>query len=169
MSNEPSSSPSPDPFTGYHYGLPSRPRLLARSDPSEWSPPRFKLDANFPASKSIRPVDPSHPICGIWGSQLGKDFLGIIDRYTDGMSVSVDVVCIPYSEGEEGSSDEPILWIGVPPDTMSVEQAQNLVRECTGLLKSHEMTDVQVEVKESEGIQLGLGVTNEEDGRSTGR
>ncbi|WVQ63637.1 uncharacterized protein L199_001790 [Kwoniella botswanensis] len=65
----------PDQFAGYYHGIPSRPKLIARSDPSEWTQPRSKIDSGYPRKKIIRPVDSSHPICSIWKSALGPQLL----------------------------------------------------------------------------------------------
>ncbi|WVF71305.1 hypothetical protein IAT40_006108 [Kwoniella sp. CBS 6097] len=153
MSNSTSSSPRSRPvrpsnveYDGYYYGLPSEPRLLARSQVEEWVPASNPVYTAYPSRKHIYPVPVSHPVARIWTGPAGRAILAEIDKHTP-FATSVDVLRICY-EGEADSSP-PILWIGVLPGKVSVLAAEALVSGCKGVLQRNGMIDVEVELKES--------------------
>ncbi|WVQ99841.1 hypothetical protein IAU59_006984 [Kwoniella sp. CBS 9459] len=143
--------PPPVSYVGYYYGIPSNPRLLARSNPSSsWqrSNPNY---CNFPSEKAIFPIDPTHPVKHSWDFPIGQRLLSIIDHHTP-HATSVDIVKVCWDWLADTSP--PIIWIGVTPGEVPVETAEELVRHINAFLKECKLDDVEVEVKESEIFRL---------------
>ncbi|WRT70466.1 uncharacterized protein IL334_007464 [Kwoniella shivajii] len=147
----PHTLPTLSHFNGYYHGLPARPQLIARSDPSIWAHPTSPIDSGFADTKTILPVDPAHPICKIWDTALGSKLLEIIDSHTD-FANSVDIARICFDSEKDTAG--PIIWIGIQPGKMSIEAGQALVQDCVYLLNKESLKDVAVEVKESDIVLL---------------
>ncbi|WWC95326.1 hypothetical protein V866_002187 [Kwoniella sp. B9012] len=131
---------------GYYHGIPSNPKLLARSRGDDWVQPRSKFDIGFPEPKVLASINPSHPIKAIWELPLGNELLQMLDR-TLPTANSVDILKVCYAF--EVDSANPVVWIGVTPDTITSTRAKAAVRACKALLDKHGMLDVEVEIKES--------------------
>ena len=135
-------APSPVESKCYYYGIPSQPRLVARSSTDVWAEPTGPEAYLVP--KESRPIG-SHPLREIWGAVVGP---AIVD-YLDSKEVkwtSLD----PIRMGYAGVPSPPvILWIGVVPGSLSAEDGVEVATHCKGILSAHDINDVHVEIRES--------------------
>ena len=126
----------------YYAGLPSSPRLLARTSTTPWEKPngpeadvkRKQLGAVF-----------NHKLGTVWEDNLAFKIHGCLDdlgvKWTN-----TDVVRIGTAKN---STDPVILWIGVEPRALTSEDAYTAAFRCLGLLEEFNITDVDVELRES--------------------
>ncbi|WWD04257.1 hypothetical protein V865_002325 [Kwoniella europaea PYCC6329] len=140
-------------YAGYYHGVPTCPKLLARSGDDNWSQPRSTLDIGYPEPKVLAPVDAAHPITAIWDIPLGEELLQTLDRILPTAN-SIDVLKVCYEF--EVESANPVIWIGVTPNTATSTIAKGVVKSCIALLEKYGMLDVQVEIKESTVSLLAL-------------
>lgn len=131
----------------YYWGLPSNPRLVYRTGTLPWEMPTGP-DAR-PEKKELRPVF-EHKLTAFW-EVLGwkiRDFLDSVEvRWT-----TIDVV--RFIKVEKGKTIGPvILWIGVTPKTLSGKGAKTAAYGCLDILKVVEITDIEVEFRESVYIE----------------
>ena len=128
--------------TFYYAGLPSSPRLLARTSTNLWEKPKG-LEA-YRKLKQLGVVI-NHKLNTVWEDNVAP----IIHARLDEMGVkwtSTDIVRI----GVVGESSAPvILWIGVTPKSLDSENANTAAFRCLDVLKEANITDVHVEIRES--------------------
>ncbi|THU83806.1 hypothetical protein K435DRAFT_420482 [Dendrothele bispora CBS 962.96] len=136
--------PSPIEAEHYFYGIYSKPRLIARSSSDVWREPRGAEAYLRP--KELSPLGFDHPLRYIWEDKIGPTMVSYLDN--NGVKCSsLDPVCIGYA----GDSAPPaIVWIGVLPGTLTSEIGVNIAIDCQGILASHGINDVHVELRESE-------------------
>ena len=95
--------------------------------------------------KELHPADSHHQLKEVWEGNLSRKVITILDS----MGVkwnSIDVVRIGYA----GEHPYPaVIWIGVTPRTLSGDDGAAVVSECHKLLVEHDITDVEVEIRES--------------------
>ncbi|KAL4077475.1 hypothetical protein J3A83DRAFT_4388852 [Scleroderma citrinum] len=121
----------------FYYGLPSQPRLVARSSTYIWLEPTG-LEA-YPGEKELTPLGYDHPLQAIWEPIVGPA-MGV--QWT-----SLDPVRI----GSAGDLSPPVIvWIGVRPGSLSAEVGVEVAMHCKGLLSAHSIDDIHVEIRESE-------------------
>jgi len=118
----------------YYRGLPSCPRLVARTSTTPWD----RQD------KELGPVS-GHAIGEVWQDGLAlKAFDLFKSREVDW--TSVDIVRI----GPAGEYHNPvILWVGVTPGSLSHDDGLDVAHKCKKLLEEHDITDIDVEIRES--------------------
>lgn len=108
----------------YYHGLPSAPRLVARTGTTPWEAPTGPK-ASWKC-KELRPV---------YEHALRKALEG-----------SIDILRIGY----DGERSAPVVfWIGVTPGSLSGDDGVIVVSECQELLKEYNINDVEVEIRES--------------------
>ncbi|KAK7030282.1 hypothetical protein VNI00_014299 [Paramarasmius palmivorus] len=137
------SPPSKIEAEHYYDGLYSRPILVARSSTIPW-----KLPTDPEEVKELRPIG-NHAIRDAWEGELAQK----IFAYLDSMKVkwtSIDLVRIGIAEQR---SFLPVVWIGVKPSTLSGHDGVKVVLKCKEILVEHDITDVDVEIRESEVIR----------------
>ncbi|KAK7045947.1 hypothetical protein VNI00_006942 [Paramarasmius palmivorus] len=136
-------SPSPVEAQYYYYGIPSQPRLVARSDTNAWLEPKGAEAYLLP--KECSPLG-LHPLQKIWEGMVGP----AMDEYLVSKGVeytSLDPVRMGYA-GD--SSPSAIVWIGVLLRSLSAEVGVEVATHCKGILSAHGIDDVHVEIRESE-------------------
>jgi len=121
----------------YYRGLPSCPPLVARTSTTPWD----RQD------KELMPAG-GHALCKVWEDGLDLKAFDLFEsREVDW--TSVDIVRI----GPEGEYRNPvILWVGVTPGTLSHDDGLVVAHKCKELLEEHDITDVDVEIRESRHI-----------------
>jgi hypothetical protein len=127
----------------YYYGIPSRPRLVARSSPDVWvEPTGFEA---YHCPKETRPVG-LHPLCDIWEATIGPAIIEYLNSKAVAWT-SLDPVRI----GDAGAASPPvIIWIGVVPSTLSSQNGVDVASGCKTILSSYyQIEDVHVEIRES--------------------
>ena len=139
------SSPLSDLEAKFYYaGLPSAPVLVARTSTTPWEAPTGP--EAYPVPKELRPVT-NHPLLKIWGDSLAFKLIALLD--SDSMKVkftSLDIIRIGIAEEDYAPV---ILWIGVIPASLSRSDGTNVAAKCKELLIEHNITDVDVEIRES--------------------
>jgi hypothetical protein len=137
------SPPSETESKLYYYGLLSRPPLVARSSTTPWKEPTGP-DACCEA-KEFRPVY-NYALQGVWEAGLARDVIAVLDSMKVNFT-GIDIVRIGIPEQ---SYFPVVIWIGVTPGSLSGEDGVVVVTKCRGLLDKHDITDVDVEIRESE-------------------
>ncbi|KAF9010842.1 hypothetical protein BDQ17DRAFT_1387976 [Cyathus striatus] len=158
-------SDTPDPHAvsneeaqSYYVGLPSEPTLLYRTGKA-WSPPRGPEAQR--RQKELCEVF-KHPIANLWNNGLCWDVVDALDDHKI-FFTTIDVVRFKMVDVDEAHWDEdadeeeakkPIvspvtIWIGVFPGSTSATTAYNAAQAILSLLKDHQITDVDVDFRES--------------------
>lgn len=123
----------------YYAGLPSSPRLVARTSTTPWN--------GYMKPKQLGVVT-DHKLNTVWEDNVAFRIHTCLDE----MGVqwtSTDVVLI----GVVGESAPVVLWIGVSPQTLASEDGNTAASKCLGILKEFEINDVHVEIRESSVIR----------------
>lgn len=142
--------PSTEERELYYFGLPSLPKLVARSSTHDWVNPQKPEFTMFTGTlnmypKSLRPVG-RHPLLHqLWNdasSSLRVQILELVSATADWSAI--DILRI-------GLNDEfhITLLISVKPDSMSWGRGHSLVLRCLAILVNHGIHDVQCEIRES--------------------
>ena len=135
--------PSPVEAQHYYYGIPSNPRLVARSSTNIWVEPRSAEAYLVP--KEASPLG-FHPLQDIWEATVGPAVVSYLDA--EGVKcTSLDPVRMGYT----GDSSPPaIIWMGVLHGSLTAEIGIRVATDCKGILSAHGIPDVHVEIRESE-------------------
>ncbi|KZT04518.1 uncharacterized protein LAESUDRAFT_298724 [Laetiporus sulphureus 93-53] len=136
------SPPSEKEAMFYYSGLPSGPRLVARTGTTPWKEPTGP--EAYRKLKELGPVG-NHPLCEVWGDGLALKVHDLLDTMKVKWT-SIDVVRI---KDVEESFAPVILWIGVLPASLSGEDGVVVASKCRELLVESGITDVDVEIRES--------------------
>lgn len=124
----------------YYAGLPSCPVLVYRTSTTPWKQPTGPDEL-----KELRPVY-DHKIRDVWEA-LGPRVFECLDSKQVKWT-SVDIVCFKFAK--DGEPPGPVvIWIGVMPQSLSGEDAHTAAIGCLQLLKLFQLTDVEVEFRES--------------------
>jgi len=138
---------SPVEARHYYNGLPSKPLLIARTG-APWYPPSGP--EAYLRVKELR-IPGQHELLDLWEDNIALRVHDILDRNKVNWS-STDIVRIAYVDDPFGNL---ILWIGVRPRPipLSYDVGINVALQCKRLLLDHRITDVDVELRESDIIQ----------------
>jgi len=146
----PSPPPGVSPIEAKHYyhGLPSKPRLIARTG-TPWYPPSGPEP--YLRFKELR-IPGQHQLLDLWEDNLALNVHDILDQNEVNWS-STDIVRIAHVDEPSGNL---ILWIGVRPHPtpLSYDVGINVALQCKRLLLDYHITDVDVELRESDIIQM---------------
>jgi len=116
----------------YYKGLPSCPRLVSRTSTTPWDRQEKELG-----------IASSHAIGKVWEDGLALKAFELMENVD---CTSVDIVRI----GPAGEHRNPVvLWIGVTPGSLSHDDGFAVAHKCKKLLEEHDITDVDVEIRES--------------------
>ncbi|KAF8799280.1 hypothetical protein BYT27DRAFT_7221909 [Phlegmacium glaucopus] len=152
----------------YYAGLHSKPTLLYRTGKEQWSPPRGPEAQH--RLKELCEVF-THPIVKVWNDDLGWKVVEVMDAHTIRFT-TIDVVRFKKVEvdeapedeenavgkeegkGEGGKAKKPVvgpvtIWIGVFPESTSAMAAHDAAQDVLALLKDYQITDVDVDFRES--------------------
>ncbi|KAJ1301764.1 hypothetical protein OPQ81_008993 [Rhizoctonia solani] len=128
--------------TTYYAGLPSNPKLVARTGETPWKPPTGP--EAYRVIKELRTVG-NHALLKVWEDKLALDIHKVLDMMEVNWT-STDVVRI----GKAGESLPPVvLWIGVVPGSLSTNDGFIVASQCRECLEAFNITDVEVEIRES--------------------
>ena len=134
--------PSPLEAKTYYYGLPSRPVLVVRTGTTPWRAPTGP--EAYTKIRDVRPVG-NHALKEVWEGNLALRIHALLDSMNVKWT-STDVVRI----GDAGKSPAPVvLWIGVIPASLSGDDGIVVASKCRKLLEEIDITDVDVEIRES--------------------
>jgi hypothetical protein len=137
----------------YYFGLPSRPALVARTSTTPWVVPTGAYA--YPEPKELRVVG-NHALNEVWEDNLALKVHALLDSMQVKWT-STDVVRI----GIVGESSAPvILWVGVTPTSLSRANGTVVARKCREILEEYDITDVDVEIRESIVARFGRKLLN---------
>ncbi|PIL31249.1 hypothetical protein GSI_05947 [Ganoderma sinense ZZ0214-1] len=157
----PAPAPEPEPApplseeeaAHYYAGLPTRPRLLARTSTTPWVPPpspgphahlRYKR-------KQFSAVGiGDHALAPMWERPVAPKVVAYLnERGVNWTSVDVVRIWEEGEAGEEGTTPAPVvLWIGVAPRSLARDDAHAAAFGCLEILRGFGVTDVEVEIRE---------------------
>ncbi|KAK0442869.1 hypothetical protein EV421DRAFT_551705 [Armillaria borealis] len=140
-----SSSTLPSPLSEaefYYAGLPSAPVLVARTGTTPWKAPTGP--EAYRQLKELRAVG-NHALEEVWEGNLAPELHALLDSM-EVKWTSTDVVRIGNAEE---SSAPVILWIGVMPTSLTGDDGVVVASKCRELLVQSNITDVDVEIRES--------------------
>ncbi|KAH9020308.1 hypothetical protein EDB85DRAFT_531516 [Lactarius pseudohatsudake] len=150
----PSPPPPPSKLEActYYAGLPSRPRLIARTG-IPWEEPTGP--EAYSRLRELRVVG-EHEISDVWEDDLALKVHAIL--HAKGVDwTSTDVVRIRYIDDRDDPSGDVVLWIGVKPDSLSYKVGIDVALQCKGILLDYGINDVEVEIRQSEIICSATG------------
>lgn len=152
LSPPPVDLPNKKESEGYYYGLPSGPRLVARSSSEPWVLPPGPY--NRPEPKMLKNIG-NHPLASLLAS-IKDEIVKIFDTHSI-LWTSIEAVQI----GFEGQKDMPVvLWIGALAEGLigrnwaSLPVKGIIVMACKQLLEKNGILDVHCELKLSEIYQV---------------
>ncbi|EJD02802.1 uncharacterized protein FOMMEDRAFT_167951 [Fomitiporia mediterranea MF3/22] len=134
------SPPSKKETWWYYAGLPSNPRLVARTG-IQWKAPTGP--EAYRVIRELRTVG-NHALLDVWEDNLALKIHDLLDTMKVKWT-STDVVRIGNAEE---SSSTVVLWIGIKPATLSGYDGLDVASKCRNLLKEYNITDVEVEIRE---------------------
>lgn len=126
----PTSAPSvtrEDADHSYYLGLITRPRLIAKGQSSTVAATRIHPLGDF-GTKSLYPIDPSHPIVSAWRSGLDAH-------------LATASLFMPVRIGPNGQDARSVIWIGAADDTPT-DPAALTIERIESLLHDHAITAV---------------------------
>jgi hypothetical protein len=145
----PASTPYPPPEEEqifYYHGLPSRPKLVARSSGFRW---QRQFRDQHETRKVLKNVG-DHPIVDQYNDNVIED---IINALRDLPWNAIDVLRIGY--GFEDPTQYPIiLWVSVQPGSTTWDKGYQCAINCTAVLRKYNIPDVECEIKEAEIFNL---------------
>ncbi|KAG8906990.1 hypothetical protein FRB99_005632, partial [Tulasnella sp. 403] len=128
--------------TFYYAGMPSGPRLVARSGTTKWKPPTGP--EAYRKIKELRPVG-NHPLKKVWEGNLALKLHALLDSMNVKWT-STDVVRTRIV----GKSSAPVIvWIGVMPASLCGTDGVVVASKCQELLREYNIADVDIEIRES--------------------
>ncbi|KAF4423769.1 hypothetical protein F53441_14245 [Fusarium austroafricanum] len=133
----------------YYYGLPSCPKLVARSSSGTrpWSSP-----FEWPHRKELS-VATGHKMQQPWNDPQGSLEPLIINALTCINWSAIDILCVGFKRAYEDPrqpSEHPVtMLISVPKNSTSFRQAEKAIIACRAVLVRFQLDDVEVEIKES--------------------
>jgi WD40 repeat protein len=144
----PASTPYPpgeEEQTFYYYGLPSRPKLVARSSGFQW---QRRFEDQHEIGKALRNVG-KHPIV----DQHDNVIKEIINVLGDLPWNATDVLRIGY-EFDDPTKYPVVLWVSVQPGSTTWDKACHCAINCTAVLRKYNIPDVECEIKEAQVFDL---------------
>jgi WD40 repeat protein len=130
----------------YYFGLPSGPKLVARSSGFKW---QRQFQDHHEIRRDLKNIG-NHPIVGRYNNDVIKD---IINALGDLPWNAIDVLRIGY-QLDEPTESPVILWVSVPPDSTTWDECCPRAVKCTEVLRKHNILDVECEVREAAVFDL---------------
>jgi len=121
----------------YYYGLPSQPRLVARTTTTPWEASAL--------AKELRPIGDHKGLKEAWQNDFPKQLFDLLGERKIEWT-SIDIIRIARA----GDAHAPaILWLGVMPESLSGEEGVELAIKCKKLLLERGISDVDCEIRET--------------------
>lgn len=145
--------PPEEEISEYYHGLPSHPRLVARSDAptAKWSPremPYPEWPTNI--SKYLSNVG-NHKIVKVWSANGGELRELIIQEANKLDWCAIDIFRIGYHENECYPGDHlnrpVVLFITLDTDRNTWEEAYAVAMKCKEIMEAKKVADVHCEIK----------------------
>ena len=139
----------------YYHGLPSRPRLVARSSTTPWEVVTGPW--TFPVPKELRPIGNHRGLRRAWQSLLPTQLFQAFDELHVNWT-SLDVLRMAsvrdgYTAGADATTGDDeahaILWVGVMPVSLTPEDGYMAAMRVQHLLRDFGIFDVECEIRET--------------------
>lgn len=141
--------PSHEESELYYYGLPSCPKLIARSSTHIWQNPQRPGFTTFTGTlnmypKLLRPVGKHPQLHRLWNNATSSLGVQILQAVSGTDWTAIDILRV-------GLNDEfhITFLIAVKPDTLSWHRAHTLTLRCKAILEEEGIHDVHCEIRES--------------------
>jgi len=125
----------------YYAGLPSRPRLVARTSTTPWKMPSGP--EAYHVAKQLGVVG-KHKLNTVWEDSVAPKVFACLDE----MGVNWTSINVVRIGAIGGYFDPVVLWIRVEPSTLSGKDGNAAAFRCLDILKEFGITDVDVEIHE---------------------
>ncbi|ORY56374.1 uncharacterized protein BCR38DRAFT_490674 [Pseudomassariella vexata] len=137
-------TPSEQERSQYYYGLPSQPKLVARSNFHEmpWAP---IVQGQHLLRKRITNIGSGHPLVTKYNADLQHRLIGVLSstKWT-----SIDVVRIGYDD--DNKDQKPVvLWVAVEPESLDPGLGLQLAEQCRAALSHAGVENVHCEIREA--------------------
>ncbi|EHK18415.1 uncharacterized protein TRIVIDRAFT_225726 [Trichoderma virens Gv29-8] len=148
MSHTPS-PPSAEERNLYYFGLPSCPKLVARSSMNVWQNPQRLGPTTFTGTynmypKSFQPVG-KHPLLHrLWNDATSSLRVQIVEAVSVADWTAVDTLRVGLNKEYNIT-----LIIAVAPETLSWTRGHSIALRCKSILEEHGINDVHCEIQES--------------------
>jgi WD40 repeat protein len=145
----PASTPYPpgeEEQTFYYYGLPSQPKLVARSSGFRW---QRQFSDQHEIRKVLKNIG-NHPIVDQYNDNVIEDIINVLK---DLPWNAIDVLRIGY-QFEDPTKYPVILWVSVQPGSTTWAKCYHCAINCTAVLRKYNIPDVECEIKEAEIFNL---------------
>ncbi|EHK48596.1 uncharacterized protein TrAtP1_009629 [Trichoderma atroviride] len=144
----------------YYYGLPSRPRLVARSSSSSepWVSPQMPEPTTWRGSTSnmyprmLRPAKGDPALHQQWNNAASSLRIQIIEAVNAVDWTAIDILSVGL-EKEEAKYHNTLL-IAVKSNSLSWSRGNTLALRCKAILEEHGIRDMHCEIRESDVILL---------------
>jgi hypothetical protein len=138
--------PGEEEQTFYYHGLPSRPKLVARSSGFRW---QRQFRDQHETRKVLKNIG-NHPIVDQYNDNVIED---IINALGDLPWNAIDVLRIGY-DFENPTKYPVILWVSVQPGSTTWDKGYQCAITCIAVLRKYNIPDVECEIKEAEIFNL---------------
>ncbi|KAM0513892.1 hypothetical protein ACHAPE_007245 [Trichoderma viride] len=139
-------SPSP-PSTKeadlYYLGLPSRPRLVARSSTHLWQDP-FGSSSPSRMHKSLRPAHGDPLLHRLWNDATSSLRIQIVEAVDAADWTAVDILRVGWI-----AEFHTTLLVSVKPGSLTWSRAHPITLRCKAILEGHGIGNVHCEIRES--------------------
>ena len=152
---DPPYEPNHEEASLYYYGLPSRPRLVARSSGRRWI--HKEHWESHPRLKYLKHVG-NHPVVDKWDAEFQDK---VVNALSTAEWTSIDVLRLGLEADITGLASEldsrcrVVLWIGVASGSLNWRDGLAIVSACIAIIRSYELLDVECEIRESTVWDLG--------------
>ncbi len=153
--------PSEDERASYYFGLPSAPRLIARTSGTAWAQPQGgDWGPRTLPPKQFRAIG-NHEILVRWSEEVKTSLIRALDGHDWRCFYPIRLGYTDDLEYGERTSDGPaehypvVLLVAIAESELEWEHAIELALACRAILREADINDVEVELLESDVTALG--------------
>ncbi|KAM0470378.1 hypothetical protein ACHAPX_009998 [Trichoderma viride] len=157
--------PSDEERELYYYGLPSRPRLVARSSSSSdpWVNPQMPGPTTWRGSTSnmyprlLRPAKGDPALHQQWNNAASSLRIQIMEAVNAVDWTAIDILSVGLEKPEEPEPEAQYhntLLVAVKPKSLPWSRGNTLALRCKAILEEHGFKDMHCEIRESDVILL---------------
>lgn len=139
--------PTEDERNHYYWGLPSLPKLVARSNATD-------ITWEMKVEKDLKALSPTgrHEVVNLWNDTFGPLRRDILEALEGTACNAIDILRLGYARDGKNETHKhgPItFFLSVDPDSTTWEQGYATVTNCKKILERHHVVDVHCEMMES--------------------
>ncbi|RFU77549.1 hypothetical protein TARUN_4699 [Trichoderma arundinaceum] len=133
----------------YYYGLPSCPKLVARSSTHVWVNPQRPGPTTYVGvanmyPKTLRPVGRHQVLHQLWNDAASSLRVQILAAVSMADWTAIDILRVGVNE-----EFRITLMVAVSPDTLSWRAGYDIALRCKSILEAHDVHGVHCEIRES--------------------